>query len=334
MLTDLHLLSLLFQANMSAAKIPQIAIVCGSCTAGGAYVPAMADESVIVKGNGTIFLGGPPLVQAATGEVVSAEDLGGADVHCRTSGVTDHFAQDEADAIRIARRIAANFNRPRKVSPTQLPIEEPVFDPAEMGGIIPADSRKPFDVRKVISRIVDGSKFDEFKALYGQTLVCGFARLYGAPVGIVANNGVLFSESAQKGAHFVELCAQRNIPLIFLQVQRTAGAVCLSACPPACLVLRAACWPPAHAPTVAHPQMAVVGFNLFALEHHWIHGGQEIRERRHRKGRREDGDGCRMRQGASPASTCLSAPYHLCECLFMLVLTCRRCLSRGHRCRR
>jgi 3-methylcrotonyl-CoA carboxylase beta subunit len=205
------------QANMSAAGIPQIAVVCGSCTAGGAYVPAMADESIIVKGNGTIFLGGPPLVQAATGEVVSAEDLGGADVHCRTSGVTDHFAEDEEAAIRTARRVAANFNRPRRVSPTQLPIEEPAFDPAEMGGVIPADARKPFDVRKVIARVVDGSKFDEFKALYGQTLVCGFARLYGAPVGIVANNGILFSESAQKGAHFIELCAQRNIPLIFLQ---------------------------------------------------------------------------------------------------------------------
>ena len=205
------------QANMSSMNIPQIAVVCGSCTAGGAYVPAMADESVIVSGNGTIFLGGPPLVQAATGEVVTAEELGGADVHCRTSGVTDHFAADEPAALRIARRVCANLNRDRPAFPPPRAIEEPLFDPLEMGGIIPADSRKPFDVRKVIARIVDGSRFDEFKAMYGTTLVTGFAQLYGRPVGIVANNGILFSEAAQKGAHFIELCSQRNIPLIFLQ---------------------------------------------------------------------------------------------------------------------
>ncbi|MHB1399106.1 MAG: carboxyl transferase domain-containing protein [Trichloromonadaceae bacterium] len=205
------------QANLSSKRIPQIAVVMGSCTAGGAYVPAMADESVIVKGKGTIFLGGPPLVKAATGEVVSAEDLGGADVHCRTSGVTDHYAQNEPHALAIARRILRNCNG---VKPAQLALRQPVaprYDAAELYGIIPTDSRKPYDVREVIARLVDGSEFDEFKKLYGETLVCGFAHIWGYPVGIVANNGILFSESAQKGAHFVELCSQRGIPLIFLQ---------------------------------------------------------------------------------------------------------------------
>ena len=205
------------QANLSSKRIPQIAVVMGSCTAGGAYVPAMADESVIVKGKGTIFLGGPPLVKAATGEVVSAEDLGGADVHCRTSGVTDHYAQNEPHALAIARRILRNCNG---VKPAQLALREPVaplYDAGELYGIIPTDSRKPYDVREVIARLVDGSEFDEFKKLYGETLVCGFAHIWGYPVGIVANNGILFSESAQKGAHFVELCSQRGIPLIFLQ---------------------------------------------------------------------------------------------------------------------
>jgi len=205
------------QANLSSKRIPQIAVVMGSCTAGGAYVPAMADESVIVKGKGTIFLGGPPLVKAATGEVVSAEDLGGADVHCRTSGVTDHYAQNEPHALAIARRILRNCNG---VKPAQLALREPVaplYDASELYGIIPTDSRKPYDVREVIARLVDGSEFDEFKKLYGETLVCGFAHIWGYPVGIVANNGILFSESAQKGAHFVELCSQRGIPLIFLQ---------------------------------------------------------------------------------------------------------------------
>jgi 3-methylcrotonyl-CoA carboxylase beta subunit len=205
------------QANMSAAGIPQIAVVCGSCTAGGAYVPAMSDESVIVSGNGTIFLGGPPLVQAATGEVVTAEELGGADVHCRTSGVTDHFAPTEIDALNITRRIVSNLNRIKPTSVVEKEYEEPLFDPAELGGIIPADTRKPFDIRKVIARIVDGSRFDEFKELYGTTLVTGFARIYGMPVGIVANNGILFSEAAKKGAHFIEICSQRKIPLLFLQ---------------------------------------------------------------------------------------------------------------------
>jgi 3-methylcrotonyl-CoA carboxylase beta subunit len=205
------------QANMSAAGIPQIAVVCGSCTAGGAYVPAMSDESVIVSGNGTIFLGGPPLVQAATGEVVTAEELGGADVHCRTSGVTDHFAPTEIDALNITRRIVSNLNRIKPTSVVEKEYEEPLFDPAELGGIIPADTRKPFDIRKVIARIVDGSRFDEFKELYGTTLVTGFARIYGMPVGIVANNGILFSEAAKKGAHFIEICSKRKIPLLFLQ---------------------------------------------------------------------------------------------------------------------
>ncbi|QOL24710.1 methylcrotonoyl-CoA carboxylase [Thalassotalea sp. LPB0316] len=205
------------QANMSAQNIPQIAVVMGSCTAGGAYVPAMADESIIVKEQGTIFLAGPPLVKAATGEVVSAEDLGGADVHCRTSGVSDHYAQNDHHALTIARNAVKNLNR---VKPVQMNIEqvaEPAYDVNEIYGVIPKDARQPYDVREVIARVVDGSEFDEFKALYGTTLVCGFARIYGYPVGIVANNGILFGESAQKGAHFVELCAQRKIPLIFLQ---------------------------------------------------------------------------------------------------------------------
>jgi 3-methylcrotonyl-CoA carboxylase beta subunit len=205
------------QANMSSKGIPQIAIVMGSCTAGGAYVPAMSDESVIVRENGTIFLGGPPLVKAATGEIVTAEDLGGADVHCRVSGVTDHYALNDEDALATARRIVSNLNRSKKVNMAVSPVEEPLFDPKELGGIIPTDSKKTFDIRQVIARIVDGSKFDEFKELYGTTLVTGFAKLYGYPVGIVANNGILFSESALKGAHFIELCSQRNIPLIFLQ---------------------------------------------------------------------------------------------------------------------
>ncbi|WP_448211225.1 carboxyl transferase domain-containing protein [Colwellia sp. MEBiC06753] len=205
------------QANMSAQNIPQIAVVMGSCTAGGAYVPAMADESIIVKEQGTIFLAGPPLVKAATGEVVSAEDLGGADVHCRTSGVSDHYAQNDHHALEIARNTVKNLNR---VKPMQLNIQavtEPEYDAKEIYGVIPKDPRLPYDVREVIARVVDGSEFDEFKALYGTTLVCGFARIYGYPVGIVANNGILFGESAQKGAHFVELCAQRKIPLVFLQ---------------------------------------------------------------------------------------------------------------------
>lgn len=206
------------QAHMSAQGIPQISVVMGSCTAGGAYVPAMSDESIIVKGNGTIFLGGPPLVKAATGEVVSAEDLGGADVHCRNSGVTDHFAHDDEHALALARRVVANLNRSKSLGGVSLtPSEEPLYDTRDLNGVIPVDTKKSFDVRSVIARIVDGSRFDEFKALYGTTLVTGFARLYGMPVGIVANNGILFGESAQKGAHFIELCNQRGIPLLFLQ---------------------------------------------------------------------------------------------------------------------
>ncbi len=205
------------QAQMSAAGIPQIAVVLGSCTAGGAYVPAMSDESVIVRNQGTIFLGGPPLVKAATGEEVSAEDLGGADVHCRTSGVTDHYAQNDEDALAITRNILQNLNpKPKHVLDIQPP-RDPLYDPKEIYGIIQKDIRKPYDVREIIARIVDGSEFHEFKALYGQTLVCGFARIWGYPVGILANNGVLFSESALKAAHFIELCSQRGIPLVFLQ---------------------------------------------------------------------------------------------------------------------
>ncbi|MDD9900991.1 MAG: methylcrotonoyl-CoA carboxylase [Alphaproteobacteria bacterium] len=205
------------QANMSAAGIPQIAAVMGSCTAGGAYVPAMSDESVIVKEQGTIFLGGPPLVKAATGEEVSAEDLGGADVHCRLSGVTDHYAQNDGHALAIVRDIVKNLNGQRPRVPHLHEAKPPKYDAKDIYGIIPQDSRKPFDVREIIARIVDDSAFDEFKKLYGDTLVCGFAYLFGYPVGIIANNGILFSESALKGAHFVELCCQRNIPLIFLQ---------------------------------------------------------------------------------------------------------------------
>jgi 3-methylcrotonyl-CoA carboxylase beta subunit len=205
------------QANMSSMGIPQIAIVMGSCTAGGAYVPAMADESVIVKKTGTIFLGGPPLVKAATGEVVSAEDLGGADLHCKRSGVTDHYAENDEHALQIARRIVANLNMD-KASPVKVTaVEEPLFPPEELRALAPVDLTKPFDMYAAIARIVDGSKFDEFKKLYGDTLICGFARLHGYPVGIVANNGILFGESAKKGAHFVELCSQRGIPLLFLQ---------------------------------------------------------------------------------------------------------------------
>ena len=204
------------QANLSAQGIPQIACVMGSCTAGGAYVPAMSDEAVIVRNQGTIFLGGPPLVKAATGEVVSAEDLGGGDVHTRISGVADHLAENDAHALSLVRRIVRNLG-PHRPALSPQASEEPRYDPEELYGVIPVDTRKPFDVREVIARIVDGSRFDEFKARFATTLVTGFAHIHGYPVGIIANNGVLFSESAQKGAHFIELCAQRGIPLVFLQ---------------------------------------------------------------------------------------------------------------------
>lgn len=205
------------QANLSAKNIPQLAVVMGSCTAGGAYVPAMCDESIIVKNQGTIFLAGPPLVKAATGEQVSAEDLGGADVHSKISGVTDHCAHSDAHALQIARGVVANFNRPPAAQIDISASTGPLYPGDELYGVIPCDTKKTFDVREIIARVFDASEFDEFKALYGTTLVCGFARLYGYPVGIVANNGILFSESAQKGAHFIQLCAQRKIPLIFLQ---------------------------------------------------------------------------------------------------------------------
>ena len=205
------------QAQMSAAGIPQLAVVMGSCTAGGAYVPAMSDETIIVKNQGTIFLGGPPLVKAATGEVVSAEDLGGGDVHTRLSGVADHLADNDLHALALARQAVGRLNRV-KPQPLQLqPPKPPRFAEEELHGVIPTDTRKPFDVREVIARIVDDSAFDEFKARYGATLVCGFAHIEGMPVGIVANNGILFAESANKGAHFIELCCQRKVPLVFLQ---------------------------------------------------------------------------------------------------------------------
>jgi 3-methylcrotonyl-CoA carboxylase beta subunit len=205
------------QANMSAQGIAQIAVVMGSCTAGGAYVPAMSDETIIVKNQGTIFLGGPPLVKAATGEVVSAEDLGGGDVHTRLSGVADHLAQNDVHALALARQAVKNLNAQKAPNiATHTPVP-PLFDAQELYGVIPTDTRKPFDVREIIARIVDGSEFDEFKSRFGTTLICGFARIEGMPVGIIANNGILFSESALKGAHFIELCCQRKIPLVFLQ---------------------------------------------------------------------------------------------------------------------
>jgi len=205
------------QANMSAQGIPQIAVVMGSCTAGGAYVPAMSDVAIIVREQGTIFLGGPPLVKTATGEEVTAEDLGGGDVHTRLSGVADYLADDDAHALALARRAVANLNRIKPDPLERQPVEPPLYDPDEILGVVPADLRTPYDIREVIARVVDGSRFDEFKARYGTTLVCGFAHIFGMPVGIIANNGVLFSESAVKGAHFVELCSQRGIPLVFLQ---------------------------------------------------------------------------------------------------------------------
>jgi 3-methylcrotonyl-CoA carboxylase beta subunit len=205
------------QARMSAEGISQISVVMGSCTAGGAYVPSMSDENVIVKDTGTIFLGGPPLVRAATGEIVDAQDLGGATTHCEISGVTDHFAENDQHAIEITRSIVKHLNKRKSIQLKTLPIEEPFYSPEEIYGVMPSDSRIPFDIREIIARIVDGSKFHEFKALFGKTLVTGFAHIWGMPVGIIANNGVLFSESAQKAAHFIELCEQREVPLIFLQ---------------------------------------------------------------------------------------------------------------------
>ncbi len=205
------------QANLSAQGIAQIAVVMGSCTAGGAYVPAMSDETIIVKNQGTIFLGGPPLVKAAIGEIVSAEDLGGGDVHTRLSGVADHLAENDMHALAIARAAVANLNRRKDPQLLHVPPRVPLFDAAELHGVIPNDPRKPYDVREIIARIVDGSEFDEFKARYGATLITGFAHIEGMPVGIVANNGILFSESAMKGAHFIELCCQRRVPLVFLQ---------------------------------------------------------------------------------------------------------------------
>jgi acetyl-CoA carboxylase carboxyltransferase component len=205
------------QAQMSAKAIPQISVVMGSCTAGGAYVPAMSDETIIVKGTGTIFLGGPPLVKAATGEEVSAEDLGGADVHCRTSGVSDHYATNDEHALRITRNIIEHLNLPAKTQMDFKAPEPPLYDIDEIYGILPRTPRQSYDVHEIIARLVDGSKFHEFKSLYGQTLVCGFSRIMGYPVGILANNGVLFSESALKGAHFINLCTQRKLPIVFLQ---------------------------------------------------------------------------------------------------------------------
>lgn len=205
------------QARLSANNIPQIAVVMGSCTAGGAYVPAMADESIMVQNQATIFLAGPPLVKAATGEIIDAESLGGADIHCRISGVADHYAHDDQHALSLARTAVLHLNRRKIDTLSRQTSCEPIYDPAELNGIIPTDPRHPFDIREIIARIVDGSVLDEFKPLYGTTLICGFAHLYGYPIGIIANNGVLFGESALKGTHFIELCTKRNIPLVFLQ---------------------------------------------------------------------------------------------------------------------
>ncbi len=205
------------QARLSARNIPQVAVVMGSCTAGGAYVPAMCDEAIIVRDQGTIFLGGPPLVKAATGEEVDAESLGGGDVHTRVSGVADHLAENDTHALAIARDIVTHLNRRKNTEAATAEPREPLYDPKDIYGVLPADTRQPFEVREIIARIVDGSRFQEFKARYGTTLVCGFAHIHGLPVGIVANNGILFSESALKGAHFIELCNQRDIPLVFLQ---------------------------------------------------------------------------------------------------------------------
>lgn len=205
------------QAQLSAQNIPQIAIVMGSCTAGGAYVPAMADESIMVRNQATIFLAGPPLVKAATGEVISPEELGGADIHCKKSGVADYYAENDTHALQMARNVVKNLNRTKNISLKRIDSLEPAYSFDELEGIIPCDPRKPFDIREIIARIVDNSELDEFKALFGTTLVCGFAHLYGYPVGIIANNGILFGDSALKGTHFIELCCKRNIPLIFLQ---------------------------------------------------------------------------------------------------------------------
>jgi 3-methylcrotonyl-CoA carboxylase beta subunit len=206
------------QANMSANSIPQISVVMGSCTAGGAYVPAMSDENVIVRQQGTIFLAGPPLVKAATGETVSAEALGGGDLHCKTSGVTDHYALDDQHALDITKRIVSNLNLVKTSQLSRIAPEEPLYPTDEIYGIISDNLMKTYDVREVIARLVDGSRFDEFKEKFGESIVTGFSRLYGYPVGIIANNGVLFAESAQKAAHFIEICCKRKIPLIFLQV--------------------------------------------------------------------------------------------------------------------
>lgn len=209
------------QAQMSSRNIPQVAVICGSCTAGGAYIPSMSDESIIVQGNGTIFLGGPPLVKAATGEEVTAEDLGGARVHAEVSGVVDHMAATEEEALSMARNVMAHLGRPAEtsmgLSSSSMSWEEPLYDPSELAGVVPVDSKKTFDVRLILARILDGSRFHEFKANYGKTLVTGFGKIMGQDVGIIANNGILFSESALKGAHFVELCCQRGIPILFLQ---------------------------------------------------------------------------------------------------------------------
>lgn len=205
------------QAHLSSKNIPQIAVVMGSCTAGGAYVPAMADESIMVRNQATIFLAGPPLVKAATGEIITPEELGGADVHCKQSGVADYYAENDSHALQLARNIVKNLNRKPQSFYTTIDSRDPLYASEELNGIIPTDTRKPFDIREVIARIVDGSEFDEFKTLFGTTLICGYAHLYGYPVGIIANNGVLFGDSALKGTHFIELCCKRNIPLIFLQ---------------------------------------------------------------------------------------------------------------------
>ena len=327
------------QANLSAKGIPQIAVVMGSCTAGGAYVPAMSDESIIVRDQGTIFLGGPPLVKAATGEIVTPEDLGGAEVHARASGVTDHMAVNDAHALAIARRIVGHLNRVKRHELELAEPRDPLYDPEEIYGIVPQDLRKPYEVREVIARLVDGSEFDEFKALYGTTLVCGFAHIMGYPVGIVANNGILFSESALKGAHFIELCCQRKIPLLFLQniagfmVGRKyeAGGIAKDG---AKMVTAVSCAPGAEADR--DPRRQLRGRQLRHVRPRLLAAtALDVAERAHfRDGRRAGGDrvgddparcqggprrglasrGGRGLQGADPRAVRRAGPSQLCQC--------------------
>jgi 3-methylcrotonyl-CoA carboxylase beta subunit len=303
------------QARMSALGIAQIAVVMGSCTAGGAYVPAMSDETIIVKEQGTIFLGGPPLVKAATGEVVDAETLGGADVHTSISGVADHFAENDAHALAIARDIVANLNRSKHLAVATIDPREPLYPADDIYGIVPRDTRIPFDIREIIARIVDGSEFHEFKARYGKTLVTGFAHIYGYPVGIVANNGILFSESALKGTHFIELCNQRNVPLVFLQnitgfmVGRKYEHSGIAK-DGAKMVTAVAC---SHVPKFTVITGGSFGAGNYAHQRHGRRAGRERARdrapRRHRSFRKDLAEGRRRRvQGADPRAVRAARP--------------------------